>query len=158
MTDTADSLAAVLSQLNIAATTHEHEAAFTVEEQAVHVAHIPGTLTKNLFLKDKKYGLFLLTTTTTREVNMKTFAKLLKFGGSNFRFGEEELLQQKLGVIRGAVSPFALLNDKEGEVKFVLDAELLNSEYINIHPLRNDRTTSIRAQDLQTFLTHINHC
>ena len=30
-------------------------------------------------------------------------------------------------------------------------------EAINIHPLRNDRTTSISPVDLQCFLTHVKH-
>lgn len=147
----------LLEKLSIDAATHVHAAAFTVEEQAVHVAHIEGTLTKNLFLRDKKYGLYLVTTLSTREVNLKTFAKLLKLSGANFRFGDEELLQEKLGISRGSVSPFALINDKTGDVKFCIDTDLLSASKINIHPLRNDRTTSIAPSDLQRFLEHIKH-
>lgn len=37
------------------------------------------------------------------------------------RFGDEALLGEKLGVIKGAVSPFALMNDTANEVKFCID-------------------------------------
>lgn len=156
MSDITQELLEYLIKLNISSKTTDHEAAFTVEEQAIHVGNIPGTLTKNLFLRDKKYGNFLLTTLSTREVNVKTIAKLLNLSGANLRFGDEELLSSTLGVIRGAVSPFALYNNKANDVKFVIDAALLEVETINIHPLRNDKTTSIAPQDLVKFLDSIN--
>jgi prolyl-tRNA synthetase len=145
--------------LQISSTTIDHEAAFTVEEQAKHVdCSAEGTLlTKNLFLRDKKHGLFLITTESTQDVNMKTIATMLNLSGANMRFGDEELLAEKLGVIRGAVSPFALLNDKDTEVKFVIDKALMDCNLINIHPLRNDKTTSITPSDLEKFLEHVKH-
>jgi Ala-tRNA(Pro) deacylase len=75
MSESFDQLFSLLSNLSLDCTTTDHPAAFTVEEQATHVGHIPGTLTKNLFLKDKKYGSFLLTVLSTREVNVKQVAK-----------------------------------------------------------------------------------
>jgi prolyl-tRNA synthetase len=108
-------------------------------------------------LRDKKFGLYLVTTLSTRDVNLKTVAKLLKLSGANFRFGDEEILQEKLKISRGSVSPFALLNDSANEVKFCIDSDLLTAEKINIHPLRNDRTTSIAPNDLLKFLDHVNH-
>lgn len=148
---------AMLEKLQITANTISHTAAFTVQEQAEHLSNIPGTLTKNLFLRDKKYGLFLLTTVATKEVNMKTVGNLLNLSGANLRFGDEELLMMKLRVMRGSVSPFALINDVEDEVKFCIDKDLLAADLINLHPLRNDRTTSITPNDLMKFLKSINH-
>ena len=55
-------LLSMLAELAVDHALHDHEAAFTVEEQARVVGHLPGALTKNLFLRDKKYGLFLITT------------------------------------------------------------------------------------------------
>eukprot|EP00595_Chromulina_sp_UTEXLB2642_P000775 CAMPEP_0196763590 /NCGR_PEP_ID=MMETSP1095-20130614/4390_1 /TAXON_ID=96789 ORGANISM="Chromulina nebulosa, Strain UTEXLB2642" /NCGR_SAMPLE_ID=MMETSP1095 /ASSEMBLY_ACC=CAM_ASM_000446 /LENGTH=685 /DNA_ID=CAMNT_0042117129 /DNA_START=9 /DNA_END=2063 /DNA_ORIENTATION=- len=156
MSDKTEELLQLLQSLGIETTTIDHEAAFTVEEQSQHVK-INGNLTKNLFLKDKKYGYYLVTVLSTRDVNLKTVGKLLKLSGANLRFGEEDLLLEKLGVIRGAVSPLALINDKDNEVKFCIDSELLLGDNINIHPLRNDKTTSLKPNDLQIFLDHVNH-
>lgn len=150
-------LRAVFEELSIGSNTASHPAAFTVEEQAVHVGHLPGTLTKNLFLRDKKHGLFLVTARHDRDVNLKTVGNLLSLSGANLRFGDEELLTEKLGVIRGAVSPLALVNDAAGEVRFCIDKALLSEELINVHPLRNDRTTSLKPEELQAFLKHVNH-
>ena len=148
-----------LSELKIEATTYSHTEAFTVEEQAVHCAGFPGTLTKNLFLRDKKYGLFLVTCKATRDVNLKTVGTLLKLAGSNLRFGDEELLQEKLGVMKGSVSPFALINDTANEVTFCIDQALLNEPegLVNMHPMRNDRTTSVTANALLAFLEGVQH-
>lgn len=151
------SLIQKLQELSISVTVYEHEQAFTVEEQAVHVGKFPGTLTKNLFLRDKKHGLFLVTTLADRDVNLKTVGTLLKLSGANLRFGDEDLLKEKLDVIRGAVSPFAVQNDRNGEVIFCIDKALLDVELINIHPLRNDKTVSISPTDLLKFLESVNH-
>ncbi|RYG65378.1 prolyl-tRNA synthetase associated domain-containing protein, partial [archaeon] len=150
-------LAKVFEELNLVQQTHQHEAAFTVEEQAVHVGHLPGALTKNLFLRDKKYGLFLVTALSTKEVNMKTVASLLGLSGANLRLGDEDLLRETLNVTRGSVSPLALVHDKSNAVKFCIDKALTTQEVLNVHPLRNDRTTSVSFTELSRFLERIQH-
>jgi hypothetical protein len=136
-----------LVDLQLESTTYAHDLAITVDEQASIVGKLPGALTKNLFLRDKKHGLFLVTVGASRDVNMKTLGNLLKLSGSNLRLGDEELLKEKLGVIRGAVSPFALINDKAGEIKFCIDKEvfftisydlsfILTGEKVNIKELK----------------------
>ena len=155
--DEENAIVSLLKELSITAPTYQHDAALTVEDQAAIVVGLDGCLTKNLFLRDKKYGLFLVTAKSDREVNMKTVGNLLSLSGSNLRFGDEELLQEKLKVPRGSVSPFALLNDTAKEVTFCIDKELLDQPLINIHPLRCDRTTSIAPKDLLAFLEHVGH-
>jgi Ala-tRNA(Pro) deacylase len=61
------------------------------------------------------------------------------------------------GVTHGAVSPFALINDVNNEVKFCIDSLLLTKDLVNMHPLRNDRTTSIAPSALLSFLEAVNH-
>ena len=71
-----NTIVSLLKSLNISAQTFQHDLALTVEEQAVIVGGLNGTLTKNLFLRDKKHGLFLVTAKSTRDVNMKTVGTL----------------------------------------------------------------------------------
>ena len=156
-TDIPEQLTAVFTELGLSVNSYAHEAAFTVEEQAGHLEGLPGALTKNLFLRDKKHGLFLVTTLSERNVNMKALGNLLGLSGSNLRFGDEDLLMEKLGVIRGAVSPLTVLHDTACEVKFCIDKALLSHDIINIHPLRNDRTSAMTAADLLKFCAHANH-
>jgi prolyl-tRNA synthetase len=82
---------------------------------------------------------------------------MLNLAGANMRFAEEDVLQQKVRVARGAVSPLAVFNDSDGDVKLCIDKDLLSADIVNCHPLRNDRTISMSPSDLTTFLKAINH-
>jgi len=62
------------------------------------------------------------------------------------------LLKQALGVEPGSVTPFALINDRERRVLVILDADMMQAETVNYHPLRNDASTTIRADDLMKFV------
>jgi len=146
-----------LAEMGISNETHSHAAAFTVEEQTKEISHLPGAMTKNLFLKDKKHGLFLVTAGFSREVNMKSVGAMLGLSGSNMRFGDEALLLEKLGVIKGSVSPFAMMNNETKDVTFCIDKALLDQELLNAHPLRNDRTTTVAPADLMKFLESCGH-
>lgn len=147
----------LLEKLNIECPTFQHAHAFTVVEQDEIVKGIPGKFTKNLFVKDKKYGMYLLTVAHDRDVDLKLFASNQGLSGSNFRFCDEATLQEKLKITKGSVGPLALLHDVENVIKFCIDGTLLEADIINSHPLRNDRTTSLTPQALLTFLEHINH-
>jgi Ala-tRNA(Pro) deacylase len=50
------------------------------------------------------------------------------------------------------VTLFALINDRMGRVRLVLDAALLQAEPINFHPLTNTATTAISQAGLAQFL------
>ena len=62
-----------------------------------------------------------------------------------------------LGVLPGAVTPFALINDGTQRVQPVLQARMLEISPLNYHPLRNDRTTAIAPDDLVRFIEDCGH-
>ena len=62
-----------------------------------------------------------------------------------------------LGVIPGAVTPFAVINDHGGVVHMVLDAGLLVHDPLNFHPLDNAMTTAVSAHGLLRFLDYADH-
>jgi len=149
---------AKLQELNVAFKLYQHPEATTIDEQAQHVGHLPGVLTKNLLLRDKKIGTFLVTALHDRTTDTKTLAKLLKLGGkANLRFADEETLESLLKVKRGAVSALAVLNDTENAVTFAIDKALLEQPTINLHPLRNDRTVSIPATAILAYVKAAGH-
>ncbi len=76
---------------------------------------------------------------------------------SRVSFGKPEALMELLGVIPGAVTAFGLINDVEGKVKFVIDSALMEHDTINAHPLTNEATTSIGAEDLLRFVRATGH-
>ena len=74
-----------------------------------------------------------------------------------FSFGSADLLYETLGVVPGAVTPFAAINDTAGRVTVVLDAGLMEHAIINCHPLANTMTTSMARDDLVRFLEATGH-
>ncbi|TGY89202.1 prolyl-tRNA synthetase associated domain-containing protein [Marinicauda algicola] len=143
-------LLAFLDALGIAHTTVDHPPVFTVAESEQIKAELPGGHTKNLFLKDKKDNLVLVSALHSTEVDLKTLHRPL--GCGRFSFGKAELLEEALGVTPGSVTAFALVNDPDRRVRFVLDAALMAHDIVNFHPMRNDATTAISRAGLVRFL------
>jgi Ala-tRNA(Pro) deacylase len=149
-------LFAFLDQLGIAHPTVTHPALFTVEQSQSLRGTIPGGHTKNLFLKDKKGALFLVTALEDAVIELKSLHRLLGASG-RFSFGPAELMRETLGIEPGAVTPFAAMNDAGRRVTVVLDAALMRHGTINCHPLVNTMTTSIAREDLIRFLEATGH-
>lgn len=134
-----------------------HKPVFTVEESRSirpPEAGEEGQI-KNLFLKNKKGRMWLLSLHESREVDLKEAAQAL--GARRFSFCSPERLMRYLGVVPGAVTPFALLNDHDREVQFCLDEALLSHRVIHAHPLVNSSTVSIGLDDLIRFLDSHGH-
>ena len=50
------------------------------------------------------------------------------------------------------MTPFAVVNDRDGRVGMILDADLMEHERVNFHPLVNTMTTGVSREDLVRFL------
>src|SRR2546423_4042271 len=124
MPATPSDLFAFLDRLGIAHVTVTHPALFTVEQSQQLRGTIPGGHTKNLFLKDKKGALFLVTALEDAAIELKSLHRRLPASG-RFSFGSAELLRETLGVEPGAVTPFAVINDIARRVSVVLDTSML---------------------------------
>ncbi len=155
MPATRQDLFARLAQLGIETRTVEHEPLFTVAESSKLEREIPGAHTKNLFLKDDGGELFLVVARTQTRVDLKALAKTLHAG--RFSFGKPELLMQALGVPPGSVTAFAVINDPQRRVRVVIDAELMQYDCVNCHPLENTATTNIARDDLLRFIRSCGH-
>jgi Ala-tRNA(Pro) deacylase len=149
-------LFAFLDKLGIAHPTVTHAPLFTVEESQALRGSIPGAHTKNLFLKDKKGALFLVTALEDAVIELKSLHRRLGASG-RFSFAAAELMRETLGIEPGAVTPFAAMNDGARRVSVVLDAELMRHASINAHPLVNSMTTTIARADLIKFLETTGH-
>jgi len=156
MPTTPDELFAALDRLGIAHTTVRHPPLFTVEQSRALRGTIPGGHTKNLFLKDKKGALFLVTALEDAAIELKSLHRRLGASG-RFSFGPADALLETLGVAPGAVTPFGVINDTAARVTVILDETLMRHETINAHPLTNTMTTSIARDDLVRFLDSTGH-
>jgi Ala-tRNA(Pro) deacylase len=156
MPKTPADLLSYLESLGIEVSTVSHPPLFTVADSQALRGEIAGGHTKNLFLKDKKDNFFLVTVEEDAEVDLKQIHHLIGASG-RVSFGKPEALMEFLGVIPGAVTAFGLINDGSGAVKFVIDSALMEHRTINAHPLTNEATTSIAADDLLRFARATGH-
>lgn len=155
MAATRQDLFAFLDHLGLATVTHEHAAVFTVAESQGIKTQMPGGHTKNLFLKDKKGALLLIAALAETAIELKHLHRQL--GCGRLSFGKPELLEEVLGVTPGSVTAFALINDPDSRVRFLIDAALMAHDPINFHPLENTATTAISPDDFLTFARACGH-
>ena len=134
----------------IAQTTLDHPPVFTVDEGEEIKAALPGGHSKNLFLKDAKDQLWLISALGDTRIDLKRLP--VAICSARLSFGSAALLEATLGVTPGSVTPFALINDTGKRVRFILDAALARSDPVNFHPMTNTATTSISQAGLRAFL------
>ena len=67
-------------------------------------------------------------------------------------------MEQFLDITPGAVSVMGLMNDTEHNVQLLIDADLMDSEYIGCHPCVNTSSLKIKTADiLEKFLPEVAH-
>jgi len=155
MPATPDDLFRKLDEIGVAHATVSHPPLRTVEESRALRGTLPGGHAKNLFLKNKKGRLYLLVAEEDARVELKSFAKTV--GAGNLSFGKPDLLMATLGVVPGAVTPFALLNAPPGAIAVYFDRRLLEADPLNFHPLDNSMTTTVARDGLLAFLAALGH-
>ena len=135
---------------------YAHEACMTADElvEKVPLSSNKETHTKNLFFKDKKHGLFLVTHAISSTFNTKQLGTLLNLQGKvNMRLANAEALEKHLQVKPGCVGPLCIVNDETKEVRLVVDKTLLDGsyDYVHSHPLRNDASVKIKPTVLEEY-------
>ena len=155
-----EALLARLKELGIASHTVDHEPVFTVEQSRALRGQLPGGHVKNLFLRNKKEEMWLVTVEESKRVDLKALGERLTGatgGAAKLSFGNADRLMSHLGVIPGAVTPFAVINDKGKAVRMVLDQDLLRFDVVHAHPLVNFKATALSPKDLVRFLEAEGH-
>lgn len=146
-----DRLLAWMAERDIAQTTTDHPAVFRVDEGHDMKVGIEGTHTKNLFLKDKKQQLWLVSAAQDTVIDLKRLPSVI--GSDRLSFGNEGLMWETLGVRPGSVTALGLVNDVEGRVRFVIDRKLWEADKVNFHPLVNTATTTLKQAALRQVMT-----
>lgn len=140
----------LLRQKEIPFDMFDHAAVYTIEEAAALNLPEPEAGAKNLFLRDdKKRNYYLLTVRDDRPVDLKAFQQLI--GSRRLSFASEEDLMQLMGLIRGSVTPFGLLNDTENRVRFYLDDWYIGRR-ISVHPNENTATLFLPADAMMEII------
>ena len=149
---TAEGLFSLFNQWDIRYQNFDHNPVMTCADK-INV-EIPGAHTKNLFLTDGKGKYWLVSTFENARIDLKILQKILTV--KNLRFGSADSLKESLGILPGAVSMFAIVNDWQKKVTPIIDPRLLDSDQICFHPLHNSATVVISNKDLVRFFTQLN--
>jgi Ala-tRNA(Pro) deacylase len=141
----------VLDNLGIEYQKKEHPPVYTVEEADEYWADLEGTHTKNLFFRNKKGKRhFLVILDSSKNLDIKSLQG--KIGAGTLSFASDRRLSEHLGLSKGAVSVFGLINDEKKAVEVIVDSKLLKSDRIGFHPNVNTATITISTQDFKKFL------
>ncbi|MDD5823724.1 MAG: prolyl-tRNA synthetase associated domain-containing protein [Firmicutes bacterium] len=142
-----EELFAFLDERGVAYERVDHSPVFTVDDMIDAEIPYEDVIAKNLFIRDdKKRNFYLITVLEDKRVDLKEFRHAHET--RPLSFASEELLMDKMQLIRGAVTPFGLLNNDERDIKFYLDKDFVAKGKIGIHPNFNDATVFLETENL----------
>ncbi|MGY4526786.1 prolyl-tRNA synthetase associated domain-containing protein [Pseudomonas sp. TE21394] len=151
-----DELYELLHKLNIGYEKVEHPALGAIAD--FHEAGIvfPGQNVKCLFLRNRKAtAYFLLIVDELKSVDLSELSSHI--GVNKLSLASPQRLMDVMGMMPGAVSPFALVNDQQRLVTVLIDDALHTDDLVGFHPLVNTETLCIQYADLLKFLDHTGH-
>ena len=141
----------ILDQLQIKYTNYEHDAVFTCDE--AKWVEIPWKRVKSLLLRNKKAtNFYMVVLWDNKRLDTNDIRAI--FDDSKMSFASPERMMEKIWLKPGSVSPFALINNKEKDIRVVFDSEL-KDELVWFHPLQNDNTVVINMKDIEFFLENL---
>lgn len=143
----------VLNKLEISFRRVNHPAVFTVEESNLYITDKHPI--KNLFLQDKIGQHFLVIMSGLKRLDLKELAN--KIGSKKLQFAKPEDMRNLLGVTPGAVSLFGIINDKQNQVKIVVENDVTRIKEIGFHPNDNTATVFFDPRFLNKIAQELGH-
>ena len=138
----------LLDSLGIEYERADHEAAMTMEAcEAVDEA-LGARICKNLFLTNRQATAFYLLLIPA-DKPFKTKDISAQIGSSRLSFGSHELMEELLDITPGSLSILGLMNDLDRDVTLLIDEEVMDSEYVGMHPCINTTTLAVKTADLR---------
>lgn len=137
----------LLDKLNIDYHRVDHKAAMTMEDCVEIDRVLDATTCKNLLLCNRqKTDFYLLLMPGDKVFQTKELSAQL--GVSRLSFASGEAMEEFLDITPGSLSVMGLMNDKDFRVKLVIDAPVLEGEFIGFHPCINTTTLRVKITDL----------
>lgn len=126
----------------------DHDPAMTMEICEQIDASLGALICKNLFLCNRQQtDFYLLMMPAAKPFKTKDLSA--QIGSSRLSFGTAEYMERFLDITPGSVSVLGLMNDKEGRVRLLIDADVLKEEYVGAHPCINTSSLRLRISDLR---------
>lgn len=136
-----------LDKLNIEYHRIDHDAAMTMEACKEIDQVLEATTCKNLLLCNRqKTDFYLLLMPGDKVFQTKELSAQL--GVSRLSFADHDTMEAFLDITPGSLSVMGLMNDKDLRVRLVIDAPVLDGEFIGFHPCINTTTLRVKTTDL----------
>ena len=150
MSQKRDVVLRTLAEQNIPYQLWEHPAVYTIEEMDALDLPAPEAVVKNLFLRDAKgRRYFLVVLSKEKQADLRALGERL---GVKLSFASPARLAACMGLEKGSVTPFGVLNDQERKVEVLLDQDLRTRPLVAVHPNENTATVALAPEDLLQVL------
>lgn len=150
-----DEVYKLLDKLHIEYTRIKHPPLFTAEDNKKYNINFDAKVCKNLFIRNNnKSQYYVLALPLEKRANLKSLQSAL--GETRLSFGEENILEEKLGIKSGAVSIFNIINLKNNDIIFILDNDMLKYKKVGFHPNVNTATVTFNPQNLNKIFEYYN--
>lgn len=148
----------LLDSLGIIYERVDHEEANTMEAcLEIDKVLAPAVICKNLFLCNaQKTKFYLLMIREDKKFKTKEISH--QINSARLSFAAPEYMEQFLDITPGSVSVMGLMNDKENEVRLLVDEDILKEEYFGCHPCINTSSIRLKVKDIfEKFLPAVHH-
>lgn len=141
-----------LDSLGIEYVRVDHEAAETMEACKAVDTELDVRMCKNLFLCNRqKTNFYLLLMPGEKPFKTKELSSQINSARLSFAGGED--MVKYLDIEPGSASVMGLMNDSENKVRLLVDEDLLENEYIGVHPCVNTSSLKIKTKDVFEIFT-----
>ena len=147
----------LLEKLDVPFVYVDHPAAATMDDLGEADAVLGAAICKNLLLCNRQCSEFyLLMIPGDKPFKTKYLSK--QIGSARLSFAAPEYMEQFLDITPGSLSVLGLMNDKDNAVQLLIDADLLDSETVGMHPCINTSSLALKTQDLlEKILPAVHH-
>lgn len=135
-----------LERMNIPYEVIQHPPMFTIEDMERMDIPPDAVIAKNLFLRDAKGRRHYLV--VVHKDNNPDLRGMGKQWGTRLSFGSDARLEKYLGLTKGSVSPFGVLNDAGCEVEVYFDNALKTCARVGVHPNLNTASLLMAFPDI----------
>ena len=125
----------------------DHPAAMTMEACEEIDRILEATICKNLLLCNRQQTDFylLMMSGDKKFVTRELSAQL---GTARLSFAAPEFMEAFLDITPGSLSVMGLMNDRDMRVQLLIDADVLDGEWIGCHPCINTSSLRLKTSDL----------
>jgi Ala-tRNA(Pro) deacylase len=125
----------------------DHEHADTIPDCELVEGLLGCKICKNLFLTNRQQtDFYLLIMPGEKPFKTKLLSK--QIGSARLSFAGPEHMERLLDITPGSVSVLGLMNDREKQVRLLVDRDLLREENFGCHPCINTSSLRFKTADL----------